>query len=225
MSKLPPTLRTGVPGAGSLPGDVLPGLGFGGDVPRQTRGFNSPPSMEGQRVARIHPAQHLQHGFYLQSCKSLINFLEQPKVPAESANQLWWIKETYFKLLTAHSQTRGPWGGGGKGEVTHSSSSSGCHESSQHQAGAGQRCPLTPWRMLLFMGSSLPHQKTPTRHQCYAVHVGCLHLGDDGPFGNWMLVHIQPPPIPPSPSLFFQIHWFLKHLLEELIGCSRASQP
>lgn len=152
-----------------------------------------PPSTEGQRAARIHPAQHLQHGLHLQSCKSLINFLDQPKVPAESANQLRWIKETYLKLLTAHNQTRGPWGRGGKGEVTHSSSSSGCHESSQHQAGDGQRCLLTPWRMVPSVGCSLLHQETPTRHQCYTVSGACLLRGDDVPFGNWLLVHVQPP--------------------------------
>lgn len=79
----------------SAPGTAL---SFCRDVPRQTGGcgwwFNSPPSAEGQWVARIHPAQHLRRGLHLQFCKSLMNFLEQLKVPAESANQLRWSKET-----------------------------------------------------------------------------------------------------------------------------------
>lgn len=41
--------------------------------------LNPLPSMEGQQAARIHPAQHLQHRFHLQSCSCLINILEQPK--------------------------------------------------------------------------------------------------------------------------------------------------
>ena len=141
-------------------------------------------------------------------------------MPAELASRLWWIKETYLKLLTTHSQTQGLWGRGGK-EVTHSSFSSGCRESGQHQAGGGQRCPLAPWRMVPFVGSSLLHQETPVRHQCYAVSEACLHRDDDISFGNWMLVHIQPHrtslsfPLLPDPLVSQTLSWTGAHQLFE----------
>lgn len=61
------------PGGRQLPG-IVPNLqGSCGCC------LNPLPSMEGQQAAQIHPVQHLQHGFHLQSCSCLINILEQPK--------------------------------------------------------------------------------------------------------------------------------------------------
>jgi len=63
----------GPPGGQQHPGTVLNPQGSSGCC------LNPLPSMEGQRAAQIHPAQHLQRGFHLQSCSCLINILEQPK--------------------------------------------------------------------------------------------------------------------------------------------------